>query len=568
MFLKKLFIQNGQEVIRDITFHKGVNLIVDETPESENQQSTGNNVGKTTVLRLVDFCFGSDGKNIYKDAEFKKQPNTIIENFLKKNNIIITVVLVENIDDENSSQIIIRKNFLSYKNKIQEINGESITNNDEFDNTLKKLVLDTDIEKPTFRQIISKNIRDEKNKMTNIVKILNPYTRPEEYEALYLFWLGLEFADMSEKYRLSEEKKSEERLQKQLEKTTSSLSLIEQTLLFINGRIEELNNKKSTFNLTTNYQDDINQLNEVKYQLNKVSSELGRLELRHDLLLESKENLEEQYTQIDTTQIKLLYEKAKSFIPNIQVSFENTVKFHNDLISEKLKYIKKELPDLQKYITNTKMNLANISKLENELTKKLQKVGIAEDLEKIILELNQQYEKKGRLEEQKQFWEDSKTRLNAINETLERINNEIVSQDDLINNRIAEFNKYFTDFSNRLYGEYYLLSSPKNERGYDLIVTNIEGNPSAGKKKGQIAAFDFAYIQFADISDIKCLHFVMHDQLESVHDNQLNTLFSVASQINGQYIVPILRDKIPVDVNIEQYKVLSLSQDNKLFKLK
>ena len=35
-----------------------------------------------------------------------------------------------------------------------------------------------------------------------------------------------------------------------------------------------------------------------------------------------------------------------------------------------------------------------------------------------------------------------------------------------------------------------------NEKGYDLIVTNLEGNPSTGKKKGQIAAFDFAYILF------------------------------------------------------------------------
>ena len=84
MFLKQVIIQNKNSIIRDIHFHKGINLIVDETPVGSSQQATGNNVGKTTVLRLVDYCFGADGKNIYQDTEFNKQPNTTIENFLPR----------------------------------------------------------------------------------------------------------------------------------------------------------------------------------------------------------------------------------------------------------------------------------------------------------------------------------------------------------------------------------------------------------------------------------------------------------------------------------------------------
>ena len=86
MFLKKLVIENDSRIIREIKFHKGLNLIVDET-KTDNLQETGNNVGKTTVLRLIDFCLGSDGKNVYKDTEFRDRTNTYIENFLKENNI-------------------------------------------------------------------------------------------------------------------------------------------------------------------------------------------------------------------------------------------------------------------------------------------------------------------------------------------------------------------------------------------------------------------------------------------------------------------------------------------------
>ena len=563
MFLKSLTIQNGNTIIREIHFHKGLNFIVDETPD--NQQQTGNNVGKTTVLRLVDYCFGSDGKNIYKDTEFQKQPNTIIENFLKENNIIITIVLSENLDDENCKEIEISRNFQQRKKKIQEVNGEAIAEKD-FDDTLKQLVFDTEVDKPTFRQIISKNIRDEKNKMANILKVLNSFTKTEEYEALYLFWLGLEFSNLGEKQQLIDKKKAEERLQKHLLKT-SNLPLIEQALAVINSKIEELDNKKNTFNINENYSEDIETLNQIKYQLNKLTSELGSLEMRKDLIIESREDLEKEVSQIDVSRIKLLYEKAKSLIQTVQVSFEDTLNFHNNLISEKLKYITKELPDLQKTISKINSEIYNLRIQEKELTEKLRKKGIVDELEEIVKELNAQYERKGKLEQQKQMWEESNKQLQLVNSNLKFIDDNIDSKDDLINSRITDFNKFFTAMSDKLYGEAYLLSPTKNNKGYDLSISNIDGNPSTGKKKGQISAFDFAYIQFADSLGIKCLHFIMHDQLEAIHDNQLNTVFEVANTNNCQYIVPILRDKIPSNVDIGAFEVLSLSQDDKLFRI-
>jgi uncharacterized protein YydD (DUF2326 family) len=566
MFLKKLIISNKDSIIREIPFHKGMNFIIDETPENHTEQTTGNNVGKTTVLRLIDFCFGADGKNIYQDTEFNKQPNTKIESFLKENNITITIILVENLDDSNSKEIIIKRNFLNYKQKIQSVDGENIINNSDFDKKLKEIIFKSTVEKPTFKQIVSKNIRDEKNKLTNIVKVLNPYTRPEEYEALYLFWLGIQLDTMSDKYRLTEEKKAEERLQKRLEKE-SSLSLIDQTLNFVNGKIEELNHKRNTFNLNENYNSELENLNQIRISLNKNSTELSRLEIRRELILESREDLEQEYSSIDTSHIKALYEKAKSLIPNIQASFEETVKFHNDLIKEKITFITKELPELEKNLTHLKFENIKLAQRESELANGLYKSGITEDLEKIVIELNKQYERKGTLEEQKRVWENSTKKLETIAENLELINSGIISKDSIIQSRITKFNKFFSEISYKLYGEYYLLSSQKTEKGYDLIVTNLEGNPSTGKKKGQIAAFDFAYILFADSLNIECLHFIMHDQLESIHDNQLNTLVDVANSINGQYIVPILRDKIPSNIHIEQFEVLSLSQEDKLFKI-
>ena len=152
---------------------------------------------------------------------------------------------------------------------------------------------------------------------------------------------------------------------------------------------------------------------------------------------------------------------------------------------------------------------------------------------------------------------------------LNQINKGMQSHGTLINKRIVEFNKYFADISNRLYGEQFVLSLDNNKKGYELVITSaLSGNLGTGKKKGQIAAFDFAYIQFADANDIPCLHFILHDQIENIHDNQISSLLTeIVSSVNCQYILPVLRDKLPSDIDIKQYEVLSLSQDDKLFKI-
>ena len=50
MFLKSLIISTTTKIIREISFHKGINLIVDESEE----QITGNNVGKLSLIHISE----------------------------------------------------------------------------------------------------------------------------------------------------------------------------------------------------------------------------------------------------------------------------------------------------------------------------------------------------------------------------------------------------------------------------------------------------------------------------------------------------------------------------------
>lgn len=566
MFLKKLQIKNKEGVIREIFFKKGVNLIVDETPESQQLQATGNNVGKTTLLRLIDYCLGAKGDDIYKDHEFLAHPNTEIEDFLIKTEVLLTLEMIPFWDIQETNGILIKRNFLKRKQKIQSINGITYSDDEQFREVLKLLIFHTENPKPSFRQIIAKNIRITPERMSNIVKVLGNFAKKEEYEALFLFWLGISTASSAEKSELLDRKREEKGFQKRLIREGGDLTFIEQQLVFHADKIEQLEKQKTDLGLNKEYNEDINTLNHIKLSLNAIASKISVLEERKALILESKADLEAEQIYIDTQQIALLYQKAKALIPNIQVSFEQTVKFHNDLIAQKLVYITRELPEIEQQLNQQRERLVSYRKEEISLTEKVKKIAVWEGIEKIISELNKHYERKGNLEKQKEYWLKSIERLEVIEKKLKEIDHSIEQNDTLIGERITLFNKYFSQMSNLLYGELYLLFQQKKQGTYDLVVQNVEGNPSTGKKKGQIAAFDFAYIQFADELLLPSLHFILHDQLENIHDNQLNTLFEVANSLNGQYIVPILRDKIPQEIDINPYTILTLSQEDKLFK--
>ena len=90
---------------------------------------------------------------------------------------------------------------------------------------------------------------------------------------------------------------------------------------------------------------------------------------------------------------------------------------------------------------------------------------------------------------------------------------------------------------------------------------------SSGKKQGEISCFDIAYILFAQEENISALHFILNDKKELMHDNQLLKIAELVNRKKVQFVASILKDKLPPELNKEEFFVLKLSQDNKLFKI-
>ena len=91
---------------------------------------------------------------------------------------------------------------------------------------------------------------------------------------------------------------------------------------------------------------------------------------------------------------------------------------------------------------------------------------------------------------------------------------------------------------------------------------------SSGKKQGEILCFDLAYILFADEEGIACMHFLLNDKKELMHDNQLLKVADFVMEKDIQLVISILKDKLPDELLSKANVVVELSQEDKLFRIK
>jgi len=570
MFLKSLTITRGDgAIIRNIQFNPGFNLIVDETPVLSGKE-TGNNVGKTTVLKLVDFCLGAKAKGIYSDHENKLNEYKLVKDFLVDNKVLVLLILKDDLLQEESREVLIERNFLTRKDKIQRVDGNNKTD-DEFEETLTDLLFPGHYgNKPTFRQIISHNIRYKDLSINNTLKNLDRFTRDDEYETLYLFLFGCDFEQGNTKQELRSQIGAEEKFKKRLE-SQQTKSAYETALDLLQSEIEELERRKASLNLNPNFELDLDKLNRVKYQINLTSSEIGRLELRKDLISEAQREIQSGESTIDLQQLQQIYQQATSLVSGIQKTFQELYDFHNRMVGAKIRFITQDLPKIDAKLTVQREHLNRLLLEEAELSAAITQSDSFEELEQLIVELNAKYQTKGEYENTLRQLSDLESKLTELNKELSAIDNDLFSDEFAlkIKEQVNKFNRLFSSVSYELYGEKYALKVDtkivKGRRLYEFTAFNT--NFSSGKKQGEISCFDIAYTLFADEENIPCMHFLLNDKKELMHDNQLLRIANLVNANGIQFVASILKDKLPDELNKDEYIVVKLSQEDKLFRI-
>lgn len=570
MFLKSLSISSENKVIREIVFHEGLNLIVDDTPADDTKQ-TGNNVGKTTVLALIDFCLGGSGKYVYTDPENKKEEHRLVKKYLIDRRILVSLILKADLSSEDSEEVLIERNFLPRKEVVRRIDGDDLTES-EFERALTDILFPGHFgKKPTFRQIISHNIRYKDQSINNTLKTLDGFTRDDEYETLYLFLLGCDVDHGDRKQELLTKIRIEQAFKDRLEKEETR-SAYETALALLDGEIGRLSKKKSRFNLNERLEADLSALNDLKYEISVVSSAITKLEMRRKLVVEASHDLNARAAKVDHGQLRLIYQQARQGMEGIQKTFEELCEFHDRMLREKVMFVTKELPKLEETIRERSVSLKQLIGQQNVLTEKINHSDSFEELEKLMSQLNEKYRKKGEYEKTIAQLREVDGNLTSYNRELAAIDDQLFSDGfgDVVRKQVGRFNAFFSEISSTLYGEQYALKvdpviNKKGQRLYKFSAFNT--NFSSGKKQGEIFCFDIAYTLFADQEGIPCLHFLLNDKKELMHGNQLLNIADLVQEKGIQFVASILHDKLPPELDEDKYFAVKLSQADKVLRI-
>lgn len=566
MLLNQLTITRNDVILRDIIFKKGINLIVDSSIEISD--GTGNNVGKTTALRAIDFCLGAKVGIFTQDKEFKFD-NEKVKSYFENNNVLFTLKLTT----KNNKEIILQRNA-SEKSATFLINEKKIPSLNSYTRALKSLFFLSDEDKPSIRQILTRFIRIDNEKMTNALKTLHGATSQSEYECLNLFLFNYGNPSLiAEKQRLL---KLVKKLQEEYKfiSQIAEIGALRQALTIINNDIKEKETEKENFNLSAAYEDETQKLESLKREISNILIDISNVETQKMLTEKSIFMLNENAEKIDPRELEIIYNEAKARLGNLPKTFEESLNFHKQMISRKLAFMRKDIPNMIEKISILKQSLNENLEKERKILKEISNTGSLSDLNLLQLSLNDLYEKRGKTTQAIENFEDIEKEKHKEEKNLKNVSDQLDQYDTEFQKKLENFNHYFSSFTKNILDEEYILYTSKDKESVNFKITPIDhshdsANPGEGVKKSLVTAFDFAYLEYMNYNKSKSINFVAHDSIDAIHQNQVAKIFDIAEKMDGQYIVSTLRKTVEFmgEEFINSNTVLELSGESKFFRL-
>ncbi len=195
-------IDELQTLIRYVKFKKGFNLISDITDMS-NKVSSGNNIGKSAFLELIDICLGKTNiDSIYSDRK-TKGINQKVKKFLEDKRVFVELSI-----NINNHTFTIKRSLYD-KGKEIYFNGKKQKNIKELKSLLNKYIFNNNINKPSIRDLLVLFIRKEEDAIKSPLDIFMDRTEDEKKYNILVFlfgWKNIELLLKLSDLKISEKK--------------------------------------------------------------------------------------------------------------------------------------------------------------------------------------------------------------------------------------------------------------------------------------------------------------------------------------------------------------------------
>ncbi len=580
MYLKYLSIKDkDNNPIQHVEFKKGINIIKGEKSNNTSNTKT-NSLGKTTLLRCVDFCLAGKWSSFVFDKELKDTKNNTVFNFLKETLPSFELVLADTLENKVTKTLKITRSLTINQKAKKEtsffstnnfINGELVSEA-IFEEKIKKMLFDFQGDKPSLRQLTPKFIRTSDHQISNIIKYLHPSTSSFEYELLHLFLFDFPKMDIiHERTNIEHTIGSKSQEFKYLNNTLSTGKREINDVKKI--ELLELKSKYDSFQISKEYDHENDALNKIQEKINKTKAHINELLLDKDVWEKRLAEMLSKSNSIDTQTIEYIYKEAQIYNIDIHKKFEETVIFHQKMIENEVEFIKKSVSKSKEAINSLELEHAKLAEEYSVLLNQLAKTGSLTEYTNLGHQINELTKEIAETESLISQREKTSEELASLKQ---QFNNLTIKIEDILEKmriKITIFNRYFSEYSKILTDDSYYIVVNKDKLQHFTLIPSCERNDSNigdGSKQSVIIAFDLAYVSFANDHTINLTrpHFFTQDKIEIIDVNILDRLINLINRVDCQFIFPIISDKLDGIPDFDDSNIiLTLSEDNKFFNI-
>ena len=565
MRLNKLIILKNDSLVREVTFKDGLNLIVNKRTSGKD---SGNSVGKSTLSRVLDYLFMSSGHDIYHDAEFGKDIPEIVS--LINNNVLKFSLDFNTV--ENKKAVISRIISIDDKNSKYFLNDVEVDKK-QYSEFIAQAVFGLTTDKPSLRNVSHKFIRNTNDKMQKTLNFLHGNTTPDVYDLLYLFLFGFNGLPLIKKKGDFNKEIKKQKTYLAAYRNPNRETVLAKMIKPLKKEIAEAERNIKNFDFKDSHDESLKKLSEIQKNISDYSLNYASLNMRVRNIEESILSLKNNITQLVENDLMEIYNSAGIYFNGeLKRTYEEMVLFHNDIIKNKISFFESELLKKKEEIETVNEKINDLHEQESSLFRTIKEPETLKSINQLFNKLTELRENLASIESNLSRINDTNALIKSLEDSREKLLLEIELAVQGLEKNIEIFNEFFGDLTKEIYGERYIfdLSFDVDKGKCNFDISCVTPNSNGGKKKGEITAFDLAYIKFVDKIKLKRPTFVIHDSIEDVDVNQIRDIFFEANNINGQYIVSILSDKFSEDADMKMMmsnSILELSSTNKFFKV-
>lgn len=523
MYLLKLY--SNKEQFKNIEFFKTGITIIKGKKISSNTKDTYNGVGKSLLIKIIDFCLGCSKINDFsklKDWEFFLD--------VEINNSIYTISR----RTDNQNEISVNHQTYSLDNFHKYIGDKLFKINEPIKNL-------------TYRTLITRFLRPSKQSYVSYKKI---FTKETDYNAelAIAFLLGLDVKLLDSKRETKEKLEKEIKNKKFYEKDERISKFFEKgkdikvTITNIKSKILSLEEQLKTFKINSEFSKLKLSKNDLSKEREKILNDISLFNLQIDSIRRSLDI----HPDIPAQEVIDIYNEIKiTFSDNIKKTLNEVFDFHKKLLDSRIARLKNDLTLILKKKKKSENSLKKINNNLDILSSTLTNTGTFEEYEVLNNEYILLKNQLNDLERYNNIISDTKETQANLKLQLDQANIETESYLKEINSLIEKIILIFKNFSEQFYrnkesGISIKVNSNINKQRFD-IDAYIDSDTSDGVNEVKIFCFDLTLLNLKNHN----VHFLLHDSrlLSNMDARQQCILFKLASifteEHSFQYIISI-----------------------------